>query len=57
MKAAWTYDAKKAVGLDGALAKLVKQSYGGWLLCVRAGTVPRGLTQKNGSKATSPRRR
>jgi hypothetical protein len=32
IKAAVDYEPKKAVGLDGALAKLQHQSYGGWLL-------------------------
>jgi hypothetical protein len=36
IKAAWTYDAKKAVGLDGALAKLVDRPYGHAVLGVTA---------------------
>ena len=36
MKAAWTYDAKKAVGLDGALAKLANHPYGSVLLGIVA---------------------
>jgi Domain of Unknown Function (DUF1206) len=36
VKAAWEYDPKEAVGLDGALGKLVQQSYGHVLLGVTA---------------------
>jgi hypothetical protein len=36
IKAAVEYDPNKAVGLDGALSKLVNQSYGGWLLGIVA---------------------
>jgi hypothetical protein len=44
VKAAWTYDAKKAVGLDGALAKLARQSYGDWILgATAAGLAAYGL--------------
>ena len=32
LKAAFDYKANEAIGLDGALAKLQHQSYGGWLL-------------------------
>ena len=35
-KAAVDYDAKEAIGIDGALQKLVNQSYGPWLLGVTA---------------------
>jgi len=37
VKAAWQYDAKEAVGLDGALAKLVRHEYGEVLLAAAAG--------------------
>ena len=44
VKAAWTYDPSKAVGLDGALAKLAHQSYGSFLLgLVAAGLIAFGL--------------
>lgn len=36
VRAAWQYDPKEAVGLDGALAKLAHQSYGHLLLGVTA---------------------
>jgi hypothetical protein len=36
VRAAWQYDAKEAIGLDGALAKLAHQSYGHLLLGVTA---------------------
>ena len=36
LKAAWEFDAKEAVGLDGALAKILKASYGPWLLGIVA---------------------
>ena len=32
VKAAVEYDPKEAIGLDGALQKLIHQSYGPWLL-------------------------
>ena len=32
MRAAWQFDPKEAIGLDGALAKLAHQSYGHVLL-------------------------
>jgi hypothetical protein len=37
VKAAVEYDPKEAIGLDGALQKLVHQSYGAWLLGITAG--------------------
>jgi hypothetical protein len=37
VRAAWQYDPKEAVGLDGALAKLAQQAYGHVLLGVTAG--------------------
>ena len=44
LKAAWTYNPTKAVGLDGALAKLARQSYGSFLLgLVAAGLIAFGL--------------
>ena len=43
-KAAWEYDAKEAIGLDGALHKLAAASYGPWLLgLTAAGLVCYGL--------------
>jgi hypothetical protein len=36
IRAAVTYEAKEAVDLDGALAKLLQQSYGPWLLGIVA---------------------
>lgn len=40
LKAAWEFDANEAVGLDGALTKILKASYGAWLLgIVAAGLV------------------
>jgi hypothetical protein len=39
LKAAYEFDAKQAVGLDGALTKLLKAAYGPWLL----GLVAAGL--------------
>jgi hypothetical protein len=36
VSAAWDYDPKKAIGLDGALADLARQAYGDWLLGVVA---------------------
>ena len=44
VKAAVEYDPKEAIGLDGALQKLVHQSYGPWLLgLVAAGLIAYGL--------------
>jgi hypothetical protein len=44
IKAAVEYDPKEAIGLDGALQKLVHQSYGPWLLgLTAAGLVAYGL--------------
>jgi hypothetical protein len=37
VRAAWQYDAKEAVGLDGALARVTRAQYGEWLLAVVAG--------------------
>lgn len=43
-KAAIDYDAKEAIGLDGALRKLAQQSYGQWLLGLTAlGLVAYGI--------------
>jgi len=43
-KAAWEYNAREAIGLDGALQKLVEASYGPWLLgLTAAGLVCYGL--------------
>jgi hypothetical protein len=39
VRAAWEYDPKEAIGLDGALAKLANAEYGPFLL----GTVAAGL--------------
>ncbi len=39
VKAAYDYDSREAIGLDGALQKLASQSYGSWLL----GLVAAGL--------------
>ena len=44
IKAAVEYDPKEAIGLDGALQKLIHQSYGPWLLgLTAAGLVAYGL--------------
>jgi hypothetical protein len=44
IQAARTYDPSKAVGLDGALARLAHQSYGSFLLgLVAAGLIAFGL--------------
>jgi len=44
LKAAWEFDAKEAIGLDGALSKIVTASYGPWLLgLVAAGLVAFGV--------------
>ncbi|MGZ4357811.1 MAG: DUF1206 domain-containing protein, partial [Gaiellaceae bacterium] len=37
IKAARDYSAKAAIGLDGALAKILHASYGPWLLGIVAG--------------------
>jgi hypothetical protein len=37
VRAAWQYDPKEAVGLDGALARVAQAQYGEWLLAVVAG--------------------
>ena len=43
-QAAWEYEPKEAVGLDGALAKVAQQAYGPWLLgAVAAGLVAYAL--------------
>jgi hypothetical protein len=36
VRAAWQYDPKETVGLDGALAKLARADYGPWLLGLTA---------------------
>ena len=36
LKAAWEFDAQEAVGLDGALTKILKAAYGPWLLGIVA---------------------
>jgi hypothetical protein len=44
VRAAWQYDPKETVGLDGALAKLARADYGPWLLGLTAlGLVCYGL--------------
>lgn len=44
IKAAVEYDPSNAIGIDGALQKLVHQSYGPWLLGVTAaGLIAYGL--------------
>ena len=44
LKAAIDYAPKKAVGLDGALATIAQQSYGGYLLAiVAAGLIAFGV--------------
>ena len=44
IKAAVDFDPKKAVGLDGALAKVAHASYGPYALgCVAAGLIAFGL--------------
>jgi hypothetical protein len=44
VRAAWDYDAKEAVGLDGALAKVLQQDYGDTLLgIVASGLIAYGL--------------
>ena len=43
-RAAWQYDAREAVGIDGALSKVAAQPYGGALLAaVAAGLIAYGL--------------
>lgn len=37
VRAAWQYDPKEAIGLDGALAKVLRQDYGDTLLALVAG--------------------
>jgi hypothetical protein len=36
IKAAFEYDPREAIGLDGALQKLANQAYGSWLLGLTA---------------------
>jgi hypothetical protein len=44
VRAAWQYDAKETIGLDGALAKVLQQDYGDTLLgLVAAGLLAYGL--------------
>ena len=44
LKAAYEYDAKEAVGLDGALTKILQAEYGPWLLgLVAAGLIAFGV--------------
>jgi hypothetical protein len=44
VRAAWRYDPEEAVGLDGALAEIVRQDYGDTLLgVVAAGLLAYGL--------------
>jgi hypothetical protein len=44
VRAAWQYDPKEAVGLDGALAELLRQDYGDTLLgLVASGLLAYGL--------------
>jgi hypothetical protein len=44
MKAAWEYDAKEAVGLDGALSQILQKDYGDTMLgIVSAGLIAYGL--------------
>lgn len=44
VRAAWEYDPEETVGLDGALAKILRQDYGGTLLAiVAAGLIAYGL--------------
>jgi Domain of Unknown Function (DUF1206) len=43
-QAAWEFEAKEAVGLDGALQKVAQQAYGGFLLsCVAVGLIAYAL--------------
>ena len=58
VRAAWEYDPKEAIGLDGALAKLAHAEYGPFLLGAaggpvrvrallpRPGAVPRGVSAR-----------
>ena len=44
MKAAWEYDPEEAVGLDGALSKILQEDYGDTMLgIVSAGLIAYGL--------------
>ena len=44
LKAAYEYDANEAVGLDGALTKILRAEYGPWLLgLVAAGLIAFGV--------------
>ena len=44
LKAAYEFEAKEAVGLDGALTKILKADYGPWLLgFVAAGLIAFGV--------------
>jgi hypothetical protein len=44
VRAAWQYDPEEAVGLDGALAQVLRQDYGDTLLAlVSAGLIAYGL--------------
>ena len=44
VRAAWQYDPKEAVGIDGALAEVLQQDYGDTLLgIVAAGLIAFGL--------------
>ena len=44
VKAAWEYDPKEAIGLDGALRKVAQAEYGDLLLgCIAAGLVAYAL--------------
>ena len=44
MRAAWQYDPDEAVGLDGALAKILQQDYGDTMLgIVASGLIAYGV--------------
>ena len=44
LKAAYEFEAREAVGLDGALTKILKADYGPWLLgFVAAGLIAFGM--------------
>lgn len=44
VKAAWEYDPREAIGLDGALRKVARAEYGGLLLgCTAAGILAYAL--------------
>ena len=44
LKAAYEFDAKEAVGLDGALTKILQAAYGPWLLgFIAAGLIAFGI--------------